>query len=83
MRLVWTISLLLLILIPSAQCQQTTGDWFDKGLALFSQGKYDEAVQAYDEAIRLDPSHAEIWVNKGLALRNLVSRQDHNVVKYI
>jgi tetratricopeptide (TPR) repeat protein len=27
--------------------------WSNKGVALFSQGKYDEAIKCYDEAIRL------------------------------
>ena len=39
--------------------------WCDKGCALNSQGKYDEAIEAYDEAIRLDPDSAEAWNNKG------------------
>jgi len=34
---------LLSVIITSAQCQQTTNDWFDKGVALDSQGKYDES----------------------------------------
>ena len=42
--------------------------WNNKGIALNAQGKYDEAVKAYDEAIRLDPSFADAWYNKGLAL---------------
>ena len=37
------------------------------------QGKYDEAIQAYDEAIRLDPKYADAWNNKGLVLE-LLSR---------
>ena len=34
------------------------------------QGKYDEAIKAYDEAIRLDPKYADAWNNKGTALNN-------------
>ena len=45
--------------------------WSNKGAALFSQGKYDEAIKCYDEAIRLDPKLAETWCNKGAALTNL------------
>ena len=33
-----------------------------------TQGKYDEAIKAYDEAIRLDPNLAMAWSNKGNAL---------------
>ena len=31
-------------------------DWNDTGHVLFRQGKYDEAILAYDNAIRLDPN---------------------------
>jgi tetratricopeptide (TPR) repeat protein len=42
--------------------------WFNKGFALSSLGKYDEAIKAYDEAIRLDPNLDGAWYNKGLAI---------------
>lgn len=45
-------------------------DWNNKGLALANQGKYEEAIQAYDEAIRCDPEYISPWNNKGLALKN-------------
>jgi len=28
---------------------------------------HDEAIKAFDEAIRLDPNHARAWINKGIA----------------
>jgi len=68
MRLVYAVFIILLLLVTSAQCQQTAEDWFDKGFALQNQSKLDEAIKAYDEAIRLDPNLAEAWCNKGLAL---------------
>jgi tetratricopeptide (TPR) repeat protein len=42
-----------------------------KGIALDGQGKYDEAIQAYDAAIGLDPNDANVWNNKGNALSKL------------
>lgn len=39
-----------------------------QGVALYNQGKYDEAIQAYDKAIRLDPQNAGAWYNKGIVL---------------
>jgi tetratricopeptide (TPR) repeat protein len=33
----------------------------NEGLELYNQGKYYEAITAYDEAIRLDPYNADIW----------------------
>jgi tetratricopeptide (TPR) repeat protein len=47
---------------------QLPGDWDNKGNALYEQGKYDEAIKAYDEAIKLDPNDANAWYNKGVAL---------------
>ncbi|VVB65121.1 Photosystem I assembly protein Ycf3 [uncultured archaeon] len=46
-------------------------EWYNKGLALYDQSQYDEALKAYDEAIRLDPNYAPAWNNKGLTLGNL------------
>jgi len=40
----------------------------DKINALDKRGKYDDAIKAEDEAIRLDPNHASTWLNKGYAL---------------
>jgi tetratricopeptide (TPR) repeat protein len=39
-----------------------------KGMTLDDQGKYDEAVQAYDKAIEIYPEYKEAWYNKGLTL---------------
>jgi tetratricopeptide (TPR) repeat protein len=51
--------------------QNSAKDWNDQGGALNSQGKYDEAIQAYDKAIQLDPNYAKAWSNKGMALVNM------------
>jgi tetratricopeptide (TPR) repeat protein len=42
--------------------------WFNKGFALSTLGKDDEAIKAYDEAIRLDPKLVAAWNNKGYVL---------------
>ena len=47
---------------------ETFIDWFNKGNGLHGQGKYDQSVEAYDEAIKLDPNNVLAWGNKGLAL---------------
>jgi len=41
------------------------------GLALYNQGKYNDAIQAYEMAIEIDPKFAETWHNKGVALDEL------------
>ena len=68
MKFFYIVFTLLLVLMMPAQCQQTAEDWFNKGNALADQGKYDEAIRAYDEVIRLDPKIAAAWGLKGVAL---------------
>jgi tetratricopeptide (TPR) repeat protein len=45
--------------------------WHNKGNAFIQQEKYTEAIDAYNEAIRLDPNLAVAWGNKGLTLEAL------------
>ena len=39
--------------------QPTAEEWLNRGAALSNESKYDEAVKAYDEAIKLDPDFAD------------------------
>jgi tetratricopeptide (TPR) repeat protein len=43
----------------------TAKAWNNMGLDLYAKGKYDEAVEAYDKAVEIDPEYAEAWYNKG------------------
>ena len=68
-----TLFILLLALMAPASGQQNAEGWLsmqgpnialsliDKGLALGDQGKFDEAIKAVDEAIKLDPNYAYAW----------------------
>ncbi len=49
----------------------TSGDWFNAGNVYYFDGKYDEALQCFDEAIRLDPNLTEAWYNRGIVLNDL------------
>ena len=53
-------------------------DWYNKGNDLFEQGKYDSAIDAYDEAIRLDPKYLYAWGCKGCAQYNLRNRGEYD-----
>jgi len=44
--------------------------WNDKGAALYNQGKYDEAIKCYNEAIKINPHYAPAWYNKGNVLNS-------------
>ena len=42
-----------------------------EGLALYNKGKYEEAIEKYDEAIELNPIFAGAYINRGNAKSNL------------
>jgi tetratricopeptide (TPR) repeat protein len=61
----------------------TAKDWFDKGNALLNESKYDEAIEAYDMTLGIDPQYAEAWYNKGNALSQLgFDKHDESVQAY-
>lgn len=49
--------------------------WNLKGFALSNQGKYDEAIEAYDKAIEIAPEWSVPWYNKRVALQKLSSHE--------
>lgn len=55
--------------------------WYDKANVLRNQGKQDEAIKAYDEAIKLDPKYVNAWNNKGNAL-NDQGKHDEAITAY-
>jgi len=38
--------------------------WLQKGRDLFNQSKYEESIQCFDEAIKLNQSYIEAWIRK-------------------
>ena len=40
-------------------------------MALYGQGQYEEALQAFDKAIEINPQYGEAWYYKGIILREL------------
>jgi hypothetical protein len=46
-------------------------DLYDKGLALDNLGKYNEAIDCYDNVLRIDPNEVNALNSKGVSLRKL------------
>jgi len=57
------------LLCFSALCkEQTTRAWYSKGIFGVRLRRYEEAIQAFDKAIELDPNYARALYSKGSAL---------------
>jgi tetratricopeptide (TPR) repeat protein len=50
---------------------KTPQEWFNEAVALGNLKRYEEAIVACDQAIRLDPNNANAYICKYLALDNL------------
>ena len=61
--------------------QKSAQEWFKEGNALDNLKRYEEAIAAYDQAIRLNPNYAVAYNNKGLALHNL-KRYEEAIAAY-
>ncbi|MDQ1261019.1 MAG: Tetratricopeptide repeat protein [Euryarchaeota archaeon] len=100
MRGIYAIFILMLVLVAPTQCQQTANSGTISGFDLdnsteynkalntaldfYNQCKYDEAIHAYDAAIRLDPNSTQTWHawnGKGDALYGL-GRYDEAILAY-
>jgi tetratricopeptide (TPR) repeat protein len=46
-------------------------DYYNQGMALFAGGCYQEALEAYEQTIRLDPNYVDAYNGKGDALLQL------------
>lgn len=49
---------------------------FKKGLENYCQEKYDEAIEYFDAALKLDPVYSNALNNKGIVLRNLGKQEE-------
>lgn len=50
--------------------------WNNKGVVLSKLGRYAEAIDAYNQALVLNPDYVNAWNNKGVALSKLKNYTD-------
>lgn len=43
--------------------KEEVNEWYDKGLVFYELGKYEEAINAYDKAIKINPKEVGHWYN--------------------
>ena len=43
----------------------------DKGKSFLKDGKFNDALSFFEQALLLDPTDPELWNNKGIALRGI------------
>ncbi len=64
----WIKLLLALFIISSVllvACKTPLEQYLDRGTKYFDQGKWDEAIAAYTQAIELDPNNVLAYTNRG------------------
>ena len=50
---------------------QRERDCIEHGDLRDSEGEYEKAIKAYDNALRIDLSDADVWFDKGLTLKKM------------
>lgn len=65
------IILVFLMALVIAGCGKSAEQHLEVGLELHQQGRFEEAIQDYNEAILLDPQRVEAFNNRGRAYLNI------------
>ncbi len=55
---------------------QTSDEYYKQGLDLAKNGQYEEAIAAYDKAIKINQSFVDSWTGKGNAYQSLKQFSD-------
>ncbi|MEQ8225222.1 MAG: ankyrin repeat domain-containing protein [Candidatus Eremiobacterota bacterium] len=59
-----TINILILVFIRTNVLAQSAEEWNKKGIELYKNKKYKEAINCFDMALEKDPKSSGIWFNK-------------------
>jgi len=60
-----------LVLRKLVALPKTAKNWLDEGISLYDAFQYEEALLAFSEAIKLDPSCIKAYINRDKILQNL------------
>jgi len=67
--------------VPSLVHARTADEWYNEGVDLDMDEKYAEAINSFDEALKINPQFAEAWYNKGKALVSLNGVREAEALK--
>jgi len=67
-RLAIVFAVLATLCVPSMAQEETVDYWMDKAQELYFNGSIEEAISAYDEALRIDPRNETILIRKAFWL---------------
>jgi len=56
--------------------ENSAESWRERGHELFLEGRMDEALQAYEESLRIDPGNSTAWLDKAI-IHEILARQAH------
>ncbi|MCX9011336.1 MAG: tetratricopeptide repeat protein [Candidatus Methanoperedens sp.] len=70
------IAIAIIAISSSPIAASTSAQFIDIGNAFMDTGRYQEALNAFDKAIEIDPDNSNAWENKGIALNNLGRNQE-------
>jgi tetratricopeptide (TPR) repeat protein len=73
MKTIFAIALIAVsVLCTSAFAQEKSAEsWLKEGYNLSANGSYEQALQAYDKSIQIDPNNELAWINKANVLLRL------------
>ncbi|NLL10471.1 MAG: tetratricopeptide repeat protein, partial [Methanomicrobiales archaeon] len=70
------LTILFLLFSITAVQAETAEEWYNKGLALNGQQQYEDAIEAFDNAIQINPNNATYWSGKGISFMFLEKYED-------
>ena len=68
---IFILCIMFLLLVTLVVTAKTAIEWNDEGFNLLFEGNYEEALEAFNKALEIDPVYTEAWNNKGMTLTGL------------